>query len=147
MDMILFVVAITNIEWHKQSLTVCARPSQLIELDFQTCFLFMNCHRRKPTMGMKSFKFWWPLLVCVITLSPPSSKQHWQLQCVPGLSTAAESNVDSEMLILFVYFPRSCTFSLKISVWKYLWLKHNVFQFGKEIKSHFQSPLENTKFI
>lgn len=32
-------------------------------------------------------------------------KQHWQMQSVPGLSTAAESIVDSEMLILFVYFP------------------------------------------
>ena len=29
---------------------------------------------------------------------------HWQMQYVPGLSTAAKSIVDSEMLILFVYF-------------------------------------------
>lgn len=38
-------------------------------------------------------------------------KQHWQTQYVPGLSTAAESIVDSEMLILFVYFPLMFRFS------------------------------------
>lgn len=66
-------------------------------------------------------------------------KQHWQKQYVPGLSTAAESIVDSEMLILLVYFLLMFIFSPYSCVWEYLLLKHNIvfFILEKEIKSVF----------
>lgn len=82
-------------------------------------------------------------------------KQRLQKQYVPGLSNAAESIVDSEMLILLVYFLLMFIFSLYSCVWEYLLLKRNiVFHFGKEIKSFFsvlwqqtQSPLVKAQFI
>lgn len=71
-------------------------------------------------------------------------KQRWQTQYFPWLSTAAESIVDSEMLIFLVYFLLMFIFSQYSRVWEYLLLKHNiVFHFGEEIKSLFFLSIGN----
>lgn len=82
-------------------------------------------------------------------------KQRWQMQCVPGLSTPAESIVDSEILISFVYFLLILIFPQYRRVGIFMTKTQHSFSFWKGNQAFFfpvhwqktQSPRVEEKFI
>lgn len=95
----------------KEWVITSATPSELIKFNFPTCVQIMKVPQEeiKQQWNWDSFLnsdgYGWSAAVRLSdNIITAIFKQHWQTQYVPGLSTAAESIVDSEMLILFVYF-------------------------------------------